>query len=124
MSARALGWGLALLAVAACATAGAEGDGAQAQLEIRIDNNLIPPASLDVYLVPRSGIERNLGNVIGSGVQRLYYRGLPLKGEYRIVARTPGNATLASPILVLDGVTGIQWDLQRNFIEITSVDDE
>lgn len=129
MRARIVSCLFVLVALTACAhgTEQAESQGqgqGQSQLEIRIDNNLIPPVSLEIFLVPRSGIERSLGNLIGSGIRRLQYRGLPLQGEYRLVGRAPGDRTIASSIIVLDRVTSVEWDLMRNLIEVTSVDED
>lgn len=128
MRARTVGCFFALLATTACAHGTEESEpqvqGQQTQLEIRIDNNLIPPASLEIYLVPRNGIERSIGNLIGSGMRRLQYRGLPLQGEYRLVGRAPDDRTITSSIIVLDRVTSIEWDLMRNLIEVTSVDED
>ena len=111
-----------MLAVTACATA--QNSGTQRQLEVRILNNLIPPHTMTVYLVPRSGIEYNLGDVIGSGTHVLRYRGLGLQGEYQLLARITGsNRAVASNILVMDRVRSIEWDLQRNYVEVTGVDE-
>ena len=127
MRARIFSCVFALVALAACARGADESEPqpqGQAQLEVHIDNNLIPPASLEIFLVPRSGIERSLGNLIGSGMRRLRYHGMPLQGEYRVVGRTPDNRTISSSIIVLDHVTSIEWDLMRNLIEVTSVNED
>lgn len=127
MRARIVGCLFAAVAMTACARSAEEQGPApqgQTQLEVRIDNNLIPPVSLEIFLVPRSGIERSLGNLIGSGMRRLHYRGIPLQGEYRVIGRTPDNRTISSSIIVLDRVTSIEWDLMRNLIEVTSVDED
>ena len=105
----------------ACATNPASGP--QIDLSIRVNNNLIPPTSLTIYLVPRAGIERNLGSIVGSGRHTLNYRGLRLSGEYQLVARTSRDTSMGSPIMVLDNVTGIDWDLQRNYVTLKTADD-
>lgn len=105
------------LVAGACASRGEPG--AQADVTIHINNNLIPPASLTIYLMPRAGIERNLGNLIGSGRHTLRYQGFPLGGEYQLIARTTGDRAFGSPVMVLDNVIRIDWDLQRNFVDIT-----
>lgn len=105
----------------ACATRGEPGS--QSDVTVLINNNLIPPASLTIYLVPRAGIERNLGNLVGSGRHTLHYRGFPLGGEYQLIARTTGDRAFGSPVMVLDNVSRIDWDLQRNFVDITYRDE-
>jgi hypothetical protein len=115
-----------LIASAACASGGSQPGtgGTQGQLDIRINNNLIPPRTLTIYLVPRSGIEQNLGDILGSGMKSVSYRGLALKGEYQLVARVVGaERAIFSNIVVLDKVRLIDWDLQRNFVEIRAVDE-
>jgi hypothetical protein len=122
MNVRTLTSAFALLALSACATA--QNSATQRQLDVRILNNLIPPHTMTVYLVPRSGIEYNLGDVFGSGTHMLRYQGLGLQGEYQLVARISGsNQAVASSIIVLDRVRSIEWDLQRNYIQVTAVDD-
>ena len=115
---------LAMLPLAACAHGEAEtntGTGAttQGQLDLDVTNNLIPPGPVYVYLVPSSGIERDLGTVFG-GTHRLTYRGFPLRGNYQFVARS-GSRTVASPVMVLTNVLTMRWDLERNRIEVTKV---
>ena len=125
MKLRNLTAGVVLLAAAACASGGgAQTGGTQGQLDIRINNNLIPPRTLTIYLVPRSGMEKNLGDLIGSGIRTVSYRGLALQGEYQLVARVVGaERAVFSNIVVLDKVRLIDWDLQRNFVEIRAVDE-
>lgn len=112
-----------MLGTAACSHTGKGGEdtspapSAQGDLEIMVHNNLIPPGPVYVYLVPSAGIERDLGTVYG-GNQVVRYRGLALKGSYQLVART-GSRTIASPVLVLTKVAGLDWDLERNRIQVT-----
>lgn len=113
-----------LLLLAACASGNRgesvpQGTAVQGDLNINIRNNLIPPGAVYVYLVPNGGIERDLGTVM-SGNRTVQYRGMPLKGTYQLVART-GSRTIASPILVLTNVREIEWDLERNFLQITKI---
>lgn len=113
------------LAVTSCAGAPADNAASQnspvrGQLDFRIHNNMIPPSTITVYLVPRAGVERELGTIFGSGEQTLQYRGLPLQGEYQLVARAD-TRELASPIVILTHVLAMDWDLQRNYVQVTKV---
>lgn len=115
---------ITMLAAAACASSNRgeslpQGSTVKGDLNINIRNNLIPPGAVYVYLVPNGGIERDLGTVM-SGNRTVQYRGMPLKGTYQLVART-GSRTIASPILVLTNVQEIEWDLERNFLQITKI---
>lgn len=115
---------LIAIGAAGCASApadnGTQDSPVQGQLDFHIRNNLIPPATITIYLVPRSGVERELGTIFGSGEQTLRYRGLPLQGEYQLEARAD-TRSLTSPILVLTKVLGVDWDLQRNYVQVTKV---
>lgn len=109
-----------LLLVAGCAGKGVSGP--QIQLPVRVNNNLIPPATVTVYLVPQSGIEHNLGTLVGSGQHTLIYRGLPLSGTYMLVARADTRGMQSNPIVLDHNVSSINWDLRRNYLQITVAD--
>jgi hypothetical protein len=106
--------------LAGCATS-APGPGAS--VAIVIENNLIPPGPVTVYLVPRSGIERLLGTAHSSQRSNLVYRGLPPVGEHRLVARTLRGQNILSSTFVMDGVLGLEWSLATNFVRITETKD-
>ena len=94
--------------------------GPQIQMPIRVNANLIPPASnLTIYLVPMSGIEHNLGTILGSGRHDLTYRGLPPSGTYRLVARADSRQMYSDLVQLDANVKAIEWDLQRNYIQLT-----
>jgi hypothetical protein len=110
--------GTLMIVLGGCATGGVSGP--QVQLPVQINSNLIPPASnLTIYLVPSSGIEHQLGTILGSGRHSLIYRGLPPSGTYRLVARAD-TRQMSSNLVQLDAnVKAISWDLQRNYLELT-----
>jgi hypothetical protein len=112
----------ALLLVTACASgpreeAPANGGGSET-LDIRVNNNLVPPTILTISLVPSSGVERNLGEAFSSRISNFRYNGLAPRGQYRLVGRAANNRSMASDILVLDGVRAIEWSLQTNRVTI------
>ena len=111
-----------LLLTTACASGlnqEAPADGSTSEtLDIRVNNNLVPPTILAISLVPTSGVERNLGEAFSSRVSTFRYNGLAPRGQYRLVGRTSNNRTMASDILVLDGVRAIEWSLQTNRVTI------
>jgi hypothetical protein len=110
---------LFVLLLAGCASAP---PGSLAHVDIEVINNLIPPGPATIYLAARIGTEREVGIAPG-GTRVLRYQGLALKGEYQLVARR-GERLVYSPILVLEHVTRLRWDLERNFIEVTGMDNE
>jgi hypothetical protein len=114
----------ALVFMSACATGqtdeSAPAGGTAETLDIRIQNNLIPPVNLRISLVPTSGVERNLGDAFPSRVSSFRYNGLAPRGQYRLVGRATDDRYMASDILVLDGVRAIEWNLQSNRVTILS----
>lgn len=107
-----------LLVLGGCASRGPTGP--QVILPVRVNSNLIPPASnLTIYLVPQSGIEHNLGTVLGSGRHSLTYRGLPPSGTYRLVARADSRQMYSDLVQLDANVKAIDWDLQRNYVQLT-----
>src|SRR5688572_28895312 len=93
-------------ALCACASAGR---GGTVTVPVIVHNNLAAPASVTIFLAPREGADRELGTIIGSRTDTLEYVGLPLMGEYRLVARRADNRTMSSMIIVLTGVSEISW---------------
>lgn len=108
---------LFVLVLSGCASAGTFGP--QIELPIYINNNLIPPSSVTVYLIPASGIEHNLGTIIGSGRHTVYYRGLPPSGDYQLAVRADTRVMTSNIILLDRNVSAIDWDLQRNYLQLS-----
>ncbi len=107
----------AALLLAACASA-PSGSQTQNVVNIHIQNDLIPPGPVTVYLVPESGIERMLGTITSSGQRTLQYKGLPPVGAHRLVARRLSGNNVVSNIFVMDGVLALEWSLASNFVRI------
>jgi len=109
---------LFVLLLAGCATAPA---GSQAHVDFEIINDLVPPGPATIYIQARVGTEREIG-IVSGGTRVLRYQGLALKGEYQFVARR-GERIIYSPILVMEHVTSVRWDLERNFVEVTGMEE-
>ena len=108
----------AVLLLGACASSQAGTEGPAETLDIRVDNNLVPPVMLTIMLVPSSGVERNLGEAFSSRVTDFRYNGLAPRGQYRLLARSTDNRAMASDYIVLDGVQAIEWSLRTNRVTI------
>ena len=107
-----------LLASTGCASRGdATTEGPSETLDIRVHNNLVPPAIVSISLQPASGVERNLGEAWSSRSTDFRYNGLAPRGQYRLVARAD-NRAMASDAIVLDGVQALEWHLQSNRVTI------
>lgn len=120
MRVRALAGWLILAACALFSACASSPEGRRTAVLIDIVNDLIPGSTITVYLVPETGIERMLGTVIPSSRQQLRYQGLPPVGEHRLMARTTGGARIMSNTLVMDGVTGLEWNVASNLVRVTS----
>ena len=107
---------LLLLGSGCAARQAAEGE-TQETLDIRVHNNLVPPAIVAISLVPASGIERNLGQAWSNRATDFRYNGVAPRGQYRLVARADRRSMASEPI-VLDGVQVIEWNLQSNRVTI------
>lgn len=110
---------MALLLVTACASTPPDPDAPQETLDIRVNNNLVPPVTFTIYLVPASGIERSLGQAFSSRSTDFRYNGMAPRGQYQLFARATDNRAMVSSPLVLDGVQAIEWNMQYNRVTIT-----
>jgi hypothetical protein len=109
---------MVLLTMTGCASRGdTTSEGPAETLDIRVHNNLVPPAIVSISLVPQSGLERNLGQAWSSRSTDFRYNGMAPRGQYRLVARAD-NRAMASDLIVLDGVEALEWHLQSNRVTI------
>jgi hypothetical protein len=119
---RKLIFAAAIALASACASTqnddAAPGESSGETLDIRVNNNLVPPVLLTISLNPVSGIERNLGQAFSSRVSNFRYNGLAPRGQYRLVGRATDDRVMYSDALVLDGVRAIEWNLQSNRVTI------
>lgn len=102
----------------ACATAGAgEGDGGVA---IRVDNNLIPPASLTVSIVSvDTGFERLLGTITPGSQKSFRFEPVGASGRYRLVGETVSGTEIPStPFVLTDSEAIVNWDLQSRIATV------
>jgi hypothetical protein len=111
-----IGFLVVTLLVAACASnPGAQGPGET--LDIRVHNDLVPPAVVTISLHPVNGLERNLGEAWSNRATDFRYTGIAPKGQYQLVARADTRAMASMPI-ILDGVQALEWHLQSNRVTI------
>lgn len=107
---------IAIVLFAACAKAP---PGSQSVVTINVRNDLIPPANVQIYLVPSGGIERLVGTVT-SGDHSLRYSGLAPVGDHYLVARAPSGRAMMSSVMTMDGVTALSWTLSSNLVRVTA----
>lgn len=114
---------LASFGASACAAGGgAGGDGAAApsgdQVRIVIDNDMIPPSNITVYMVPESGGRRRLGTVPGSQRVNFNYSPTARSLNFTLVAEVVGENDRRSETFNLVNVTGIEWALSRSNVRL------
>ena len=108
---------LLMTALAGCASTPA--GGAANEIAVRVNNNLIPPTSLSVYMVPDVGARRLLGTVPPSSNRTLRFNPVGVGGTYRLVGETVGGTDIASTPFSLTGAGIVNWDVQSRIATVT-----
>ena len=112
---------LLLAPIGGCATGSSAGDGSTSAA-VEVQNDLIPPASLTIYLVPESGVRHILGDVGPSQTRVLNIRD-PLPGQHRFMARTTSGSEIVSNPFAVSASDTLRWDLSSNIVTTISGDD-
>ncbi len=111
---------LALVLIAGCASAGGmSGAMDDESLTVRVDNGLIPAASVNVWLISESGFRDMLGRVSPNSVRSLDARSASSLGEYRLIAeRTGGREVVSRPFYLTRAAHTVRWDLSTNTVTV------
>lgn len=109
------------LAGAACATTAQEdtttGEPAAGQYGVQVENDLIPPTSLTVWLVPETGARVLLGTVQPSETTTFTLEQAPAAAvEYRLLARTTDGTEVTSNPFTMSEPHTVTWNTQSNLI--------
>jgi hypothetical protein len=107
---------LLVFATAACATGrrGADGEAVQ----VRVINDLTPPTSLTVWMVPATGVRTMLGTVAPSETKVLRFEQSPVAIQYRLVGEmTAGNPVASRPFSLAD-VAVLERNLFPNTVTV------
>lgn len=107
---------LLALALAGCAGSGSPGDpysneADEGGLRITVNNDLIPPAALTVYIEPESGGRRRLGTMNPAGRRTFRYSPGLASLEHRLVADVDGGRIYRSNPFSLSGISSVSWDV-------------
>lgn len=101
----------ALLGACATGGTGAAGGGSVA---LEVENNLIPPTSLSVYLLPDAGSRQLIGVVQPGATRVLRFDPIGASGQYRFRAETTeGREIISNPLTISSGTT-ISWNVNAN----------
>lgn len=108
---------VAFVALAACSSAGGGGantampSGGGDGVAIQVTNDVVPPTSVTVWLVPETGSRRRLGTISPNGQQTFNFNPGMVSMEHRLVAEASGAEDRSSNPFVLEGVQSVQWSV-------------
>jgi hypothetical protein len=108
---------LASLVITACASGGGGGETqtqAPAQptgntISIRVTNDIVPPTSITVWMVPEQGSRRRLGTLEPNGQGTYTFSPGIRSMEHRLTAEKTGGGSASTNPFTLEGVTGVRW---------------
>lgn len=117
---------LAALAVVALATAcGSAGEAGMSEaspqhgVAVEVENNLVPPTSLTVWIISDAGGRQMLGSVSPRDTNVLDADIGRLGSEYRLVGETTaGNEVASRPFVITESTATVTWDLTANTIVV------
>jgi hypothetical protein len=105
----------AFIALAACSSSTGGGTGSPAGggggIAVQVTNDVVPPTSITVWMVPETGSRRRLGTISPNGQDTFNYNPAIRSMEHRIVAQASGAQDRTSNPFVLEGVTSVQWSV-------------
>lgn len=104
------------VALAACAGSGAGGTGEPqpggSGITIEVNNDMVPPSSITVFMVPETGSRRRLGSVAPGGRERFSYVPVAQGLDHRLRAEASGGDNAeTNPFILSSDVTRVQWNV-------------
>lgn len=91
-------------------------------VQIRVENNTIPPTSLTISIQPEIGTRRLLGSMTPSSTRTFEYEAGVAAGEYVLLGETVSGQTLRSRPFLLSGDARVTWDVNLNVVRVTERD--
>ena len=116
----ALGGAGALLCFgAACASRTASTPVAQDEaVAVRVVNNTVPPTTLEVWMVPGTGIRVQLGVVTPGDTALFTFENPPPAVQYQLMGETTAGGVLTSRSFTIAGVDTVSWNVSLNTIRM------
>ncbi|MGH7501032.1 MAG: hypothetical protein ACREL7_04670 [Longimicrobiales bacterium] len=114
---------IAAIVLAACASGGtgsaeAAGEVSAGAVAVQINNDLVPPAVLTLWIVPETGARRRLGTVNPNGQATFSFSPTVRAMEHRLVAEvTGGNGQTSNPFS-FDAVSSILWNVSSPNVRV------
>ena len=104
---------LVLVAACGCATGGVAGEG---RPTVVVDNDVVPPTAVTVYVVDEFENRQLLGDVSPLD-QRAFTVRPNSTGQYQLMARTTAGSELVSPRFTLLAGETVEWRLSTNLVD-------
>lgn len=105
------------LVVAGCASSGAGGTdeaaGGASGVTVEVNNDLVPPAQITVFIVPETGTRRRLGTVPQGGQRSFSFDPRVPSMQFRLLAEATGGSNSQSNPFPLAGASRVQWDVSN-----------
>ena len=113
------------LVLAACASSGGGATpeaGAQApasgQVGIEVNNDLIPPSEVTVWLIPENGGRRRLGSLSPNGRRTFEFASPNIGMQYTLEADVSGGQNRSSNPFLLRDVSRVQWNVSEMNVRV------
>lgn len=109
------------IGLTACAsTAGGDepAAGGAGAVAFAVDNDVSPPSSITVYLVPESGGRQRLGTVNANGRQTFSHSPFSPSMQFYLLAEVVGESDVRSESFNLVGATRLEWSVSRRQVRI------
>lgn len=104
-----------LLAVGAAACSSSSQTGADTTpsagqgVAFQVTNDLVPPTSITVWLVPETGSRRRLGTLDPNGAQTFTYSPGDRSMDFRLQVEATDGRNVSSQPFTLQGATSVRW---------------
>ena len=105
-----------ILTLSACATSGTAGGGEGAAVAgdavaVRVNNDVVPPTTITVWMVPETGARRRLGTVTPNGQETFSFAPGIRSMEHRLMAETTEGGDRTTNPFTLVAVSGVRWNV-------------
>ena len=107
----------AFVAFVACSSTGSGGadtgmpSAGENAVAVQVTNDVVPPTTVTVWVVPETGSRRRLGTISPNGQQTFNFDPGITSMEYRLVAEASDSEDRSSNPFVLEGAQTVQWSV-------------
>lgn len=104
-----------------CATSPSEKAAQGHAVSIRVENDLIPPSDVTIWLRTGDGASVLLGGAPPGRRRAFEFRERLLSGNFQFIATTGDGRTIRSRQFTLFPGSAVRWRMQRNMLEVLGV---